>query len=105
MGVKKGKMAVTKEEEILRGLKEFGKDVDWISEKQATLRREFASKYIAVVGCQVIDSDPELETLLQKLKAKGRNPSEIPIEFISAEPQRLILQQLHPIIEVYLCAS
>lgn len=84
-------MAVAKEKKILQGLREFSKDVDWISEKQATLRKEFAGKYIAVIGCQVIDSDPELEILLQKLKAKGRNPSEIPIEFISSEPQRLIL--------------
>jgi hypothetical protein len=84
-------MAAVKEKEILRRLKKFSDDVDWISKKQATLRKKFAGKYIAVAGCQVIDSDPELDTLLRRLKEKGEDPAQIPIEFISREPPRLIL--------------
>lgn len=77
--------------QILKELRGFSEDTDWISEKQTMLRKKFADKYIAVVGRQVIDSDSELETLLRKLQKEGRNPSEIPIEFISKEPLRLIL--------------
>ena len=77
--------------QILKELRVFSEDTDWISEKQTMLRKKFADKYIAVVGRQVIDSDSELETLLRKLQKEGRNPSEIPIEFISKEPLRLIL--------------
>lgn len=79
------------ERQILKELRGFSEDTDWISEKQTMLRKKFADKYIAVVGRQVIDSDSELETLLRKLQKEGRNPSEIPIEFISKEPLRLIL--------------
>jgi predicted DNA-binding protein (UPF0278 family) len=86
-------MAVKKMEEkqILQGLKEFDEDMDWLSEKQENLRKQFANKYIAVVGRRVIDSDSDLEILLQKLKESGRDPGAIPIEFISKEPRRLIL--------------
>lgn len=77
--------------QILKELRVFSEGTDWISEKQTMLRKKFADKYIAVVGRQVIDSDSELETLLRKLQKEGRNPSEIPIEFISKEPLRLIL--------------
>lgn len=78
-------------EEILQQLDEFSEDMDWISETQKKLRKKFADKYIAVMNSQVIESDSDLDTLLQKLKEAGRNPSSIPIEFISREPQRLIL--------------
>ena len=84
-------MAAVKEKEILLRLKKFSEDVDWISKKQAMLRKKFAGKYVAVAGCQVIDSDPELDTLLRKLKERGEDPGQIAIEFISLEPPRLIL--------------
>jgi len=84
-------MAAVKEKEILLSLEKFGEDVDWISEKQATLRKKFADKYIAVAGNRVIDSDLKLEALLKRLKEKGKDPSQIAIEFIALEPPRLIL--------------
>lgn len=80
-----------KKEEILQGLEEFSEDMDWISETQKKLRKKFANKYIAVMNGQLIESDSDLDTLLQKLRETGRNPSRIPIEFISREPERLIL--------------
>jgi len=57
--------------QILKELRGFSEDTDWISEKQTMLRKKFADKYIAVVGRQVIDSDSELEALLRKLQKKG----------------------------------
>jgi len=78
-------------EEILKGLKEFGRDVYWISEKQEELRKKFPGKYIAVINRNVVDSDPVLQILLQRLREGGKNPGEIPVEFISREPARLIL--------------
>jgi len=84
-------MAAVKDKEILLRLERFSKDMDWISEKQAMLRKKFAGKYIAVAGHEVIDSDPNFETLLRKLKERGVDPGRIAIEFISREPPRLIL--------------
>lgn len=84
-------MAAVKEKEISLSLRKFSNDMDWISKRQAMLRKKFAGKYIAVAGSKVIDSDPELETLLKRLKEKGQDPSQIPIEFISPDPPRLIL--------------
>jgi len=85
------KMAAVKEKEILLSLEKFGEDVDWLSEKQAMLRKKFADKYVAVAGNRVIDSDLKLEALLKRLKEKGADPGQIAIEFISPEPPRLIL--------------
>jgi len=79
------------DEEILKGLKEFGQDVYWVSENQEELRKKFPGKYIAVINCEVVDSDPNLQVLLQRLREGGKNPGEIPVEFISREPARLIL--------------
>ena len=84
-------IAAAKEKKILLNLERFSQDVDWISRKQAMLRKQFADKYVAVEGHRVIDSDSRLDRLLKKLKEKGEDPSQIPIEFISSEPQRLIL--------------
>jgi hypothetical protein len=80
-----------KEKRILLGLGKFSEDVDWISKKQKALRKKFAGKYIAVNGYRVIDSDLNLEALLNKLRKQGEDPSQIPVEFISSEPPRLIL--------------
>lgn len=77
--------------EILEGLKEFSRDASWISAEQETLRKKFASQYIAVIKHKVIDSDPNLQNLLRKLRENGKDPGDIPVEFISKEPVRLIL--------------
>jgi len=84
-------MSAVKEKEILLRLEKFSEDVDWISKKQAMLRKKFAGKYVAVAGYRVIDSDSKLEALLKRLKEKGEDPGQIAIEFISPEPPRLIL--------------
>ncbi|MGQ9628639.1 MAG: DUF5678 domain-containing protein [Anaerolineae bacterium] len=84
-------MAEVKEKEILLSLERFSEDVDWVSKKQATLRKKLAGKYVAVARSRVIDSDSKLETLLERLKEKAEDPGQIVIEFISPEPPRLIL--------------
>jgi len=78
-------------DQILEGLKDFSRDMDWIYENQDQLRKEYPNKYVAVMNLKVIDSDPNLQNLIRKLKEKGKNPGEIPIEYISEEPPRLIL--------------
>jgi len=39
-----------KEKKILLRLGKFSEDVDWISKRQAMLRKKFADKYVAVDG-------------------------------------------------------
>jgi len=80
-----------KNEQILRGIVDFSRNMDWISENQEKLRKKYPNKYIAVVNLKVIDSDSDLQILIRKLKEKGKSPSEIPIEFIAEKPTRLIL--------------
>lgn len=79
------------EADIQKGLREFSQDTNWISKGEEKLRKKFPNKYIAVMKRKVIDSDSDLQNLIQRLKENGKNPSEIPIEFISKEPTRLIL--------------
>lgn len=94
-------LKMMRNEEILKGLKEFGRDVYWLSENQEKLRKKFHGKYVAVINCEVVDSDPNLQILLQRLREGGKNPGEIPVEFISREPARLILSAM----EIPSCAS
>ena len=77
--------------QVLEGLKDFRRDMDWIYENQDQLRKKHPDKYVAVMNQKVIDFDSDLKTLIYRLKEKGKNPSEIPIEYISQEPIRLIL--------------
>ena len=79
------------ETKILTELKEFCKNIDWLDERLEKLRKEYPNQYVAVKNFTVADYDSNLQNLLRRLKEKGLNPSEIPIEFISKEPLRLIL--------------
>ena len=77
--------------EMLKGLKEFSSDMDWMDAKLDRLRKEYPNKYIAVNNRKIVGSDPNLQNLLRKLKRKKLNPGEIPVEFIAEKPPRLIL--------------
>lgn len=80
-----------KSAQILKNLHNFNKDSDWISDNLDELRKEYADQYIAVRDSKVIDHDAELHKLLQRLREKNIDPGEIPVDFISKEPKRLII--------------
>ena len=80
-----------KNEQILKRIVDFSRNMDWISENQEKLRKKYPNKYIAVMSLKVIDSDSDLQSLIRKLKEKGKNPGDVPIEFMSKKPPRLIL--------------
>lgn len=80
----------TEVKKILGGLEKFYEDWMFINNMLKELREEHPNKFIAVKSKKIIDSDSNLESLLKRLKEKGLNPSEIPIEFISKEPELLI---------------
>ena len=65
----------------------FENDHVWISENMERLLEQYADQWVAVIGGQVIASDPELTGLL----AKVENPAQTCIEFITREPLEMIL--------------
>ena len=49
--------------------------------------QEFCGQWIAVDGERVIDSDPDLDTLLSKLE----RPGQVCIEYVTREPLEMVL--------------
>ncbi len=59
------------------------KDLAWFQSNLDRLILEYNNRFIAFRDEQVIDSDPDLETLMAKLKKKRVDTSNVLIEFVS----------------------
>jgi hypothetical protein len=77
--------------ELLKGLNEFSSDMDWLDSQLDQLRKKYPNKYVAVKDHKVVGASSDLQDLIQNLKKKKLSPNEIPVEFISKVPPRLIL--------------
>jgi hypothetical protein len=82
---------VMEDKKVLDVLEKFDTDSAWLSEKLDELRKEYPNQYIIVKDCRVIDSDADLDRLLQRVKSKGIDPALAPRCFISEKPLRYLL--------------
>ncbi len=62
-------------------------DWDWITSNYNQLLSDYSDKWIAVKDKKVVDSDPDQESLLQKLREKYGTALDFAKEFITAKPQ------------------
>ncbi len=69
-------------ENELKLLKEFEADSVWVKSHKGDLRDEYANQFVAVRDRKVIESDENLEKLIDKLKSKNIDPSFIVIDFV-----------------------
>jgi hypothetical protein len=72
---------------VLKELREFTADHDWISENREDLLQKYKGQWIAVRKRRVIASDPDFDKLLSQLK----DPPHTCVEFITNEPLEMIL--------------
>lgn len=75
----------------LKKLRRFDKDLLWFQENYETLKEQYKGEYVAVKNKRIIDHNPDLTTLLDRLKEKDEDPSSLVIEFISEKKVQLIL--------------
>ncbi len=71
------------ETQIVQMLKAGQNDLQWFDSNLDRLISKFNNKFIAFKSEDVIDSDPELNTLMLKLKKKNIDTSNIFIKFVS----------------------
>jgi hypothetical protein len=78
-------------EDVAIALTDFNKDFQWFLQSREELLLRYEDKWVAIYSKKVLDSDEDLTTLVKTLKAKGLQPEQILIQFLSKEPIEAIL--------------
>jgi hypothetical protein len=71
------------EQQIIQMLESGKRDLIWFESNLDRLVSEYNNKFIAFHEGNVIDSDPDLDSLMRKLKKKRIDFSSVIIEFVS----------------------
>ena len=78
-------------EDVAVALTDFNKDFQWFLRSREELLLKYEDKWVAIHSKKVLDTDENLTTLVKRLKAKGLQPEQILIQFLSKEPIEAIL--------------
>jgi len=78
-------------EDVAIALTDFNKDFQWFLRSREELLLKYEDKWVAIYSKKVLDTDENLTTLIKRLKAKGLQPEQILIQFLSKEPIEAIL--------------
>jgi hypothetical protein len=78
-------------EDISSALRDFNEDSEWFLHNRDGLLSRYEGKWIAIQGKEVLDSDEELAALVDRLKARGLQPEQALVQFLSKEPIEAIL--------------
>ena len=73
-------------ENVAVALTDFNEDFQWFLRSREELLPEYEDRWVAVYSKTVLDSDENLTTLVQRLRAVGLQPEEILIQFLPKEP-------------------
>jgi len=64
----------------------------WLREHYEDLKKSFRDEWVAVLNCEVVDSDKDLRALVDRLRKKyPEKYGEIAIEFVTEKEIELIL--------------
>lgn len=63
-------------------LNKIENDNKWFIENYHMIEQKFRNKYVALEGGEIIESDVDFNKLLEKLKAKQKDPSTVLIKFV-----------------------
>ena len=78
-------------EDVAIALTDFNKDFQWFLQSREELLLKYEDKWVAIHSKKVLDTDENLTTLVKRLKAKGLQPEQILVQFLSKEPIEAIL--------------
>ncbi len=68
---------------IIQMLMSAQSDLEWFESQVDTLKEKYNNKFIAFYNKDVVESDSNLDNLLNKLQQKGIDVSRVFIKFIS----------------------
>ena len=78
-------------EDVAIALTDFNKDFQWFLQSREKLLPKYENKWVAISNNKILDSDKNLTALVKRLKAKGLQPEQTLIQFLSKEPIEAIL--------------
>lgn len=79
-------------ETLAQQLKEFEDDVLWLERRFDELKKKYSDEYVAVLAGKVIDHDPRLERLMEKLRERYPEDSDkVAVKYISRKKFEMIL--------------
>lgn len=71
------------QEEALAAIRKERENLEWISRLMPNLRKKYGDRFVAVKDRRLIDSDPDFEALLARVR-KLPDSESVTIEFVSA---------------------
>lgn len=77
--------------EVLKDLREFGDNSEWIAQRREMLRDKYPNKFIAVRQKQVVAVEDSRTEVLRKIKEEYSNPEDIAIYFSNSIKTKLLL--------------
>lgn len=77
--------------EMLKKLREFGDNSEWISQRREMLRDKYPNKFIAVRRKQVVAVEESRTEVLRKIKEEYSNPDDIAVYFSNSIVTKLLL--------------
>lgn len=83
-------MNIVKNPEIIQDLQRIEKDSQWFAENTKSIQKKFEEEFIAIKDGKVIEDDKNFNKLLNKLKERGEDPSEIMIKFIHSKSKVIL---------------
>jgi len=82
-------MGADRQSAEVRMLMKAREDLLWMNSEGKSLKEKYNNRFVAISGSRVIGSDPDLETLLEKLRSKEIDPKEVLIKYITKTIQVL----------------
>lgn len=77
---------------LVEGLKQFEEDTSWLYEHYDRLKLEYPDQFIAVFQQQVVDHDPDLSRLMERLRERYQEEAgRIAVEYISRKKMEYVL--------------
>lgn len=77
---------------VVQQLGAFEQDMRWIDRHYDELKRRYSERFVAVHQQGVVDSDPELERLMNRLEKRyGEKAGRIAVKYITKKKVELIL--------------
>lgn len=82
---------VMTDKELLRRLKEYSQDWDWVCDNREELTKLFPDHFIAVKDMVVHYTETDMERLCVIMELGGDEPADWVVEFMNVKPHHFIL--------------
>lgn len=72
-------------------LREFDRDTVWFRKNMVRFRKRYPNEFVAVRKKRLVDHDPDLQSLIQRLTKEYKDLRPFVIEFVGTEKYQLTL--------------